>query len=227
MIDAATVHSIYLQTFWKLSKNAHAALAATHASAWFWEFVKGAGMYPFFFNEMRFWYLLRCCCVLIYFFFDRLSILDLCGESVDSVPAAVCDSTATWLCFPWWEARNEVSGDFWAKKVEFFPCEIAASVCGTVRRRRNRLVFPDIPLWLKHFFLGIAAHRAAWNLNIVTNSLNNTVMRWEGERGRSGYWVVSERLTPLHSVTHKLAASSPNLSRFRAMLCRHGPCVGP
>lgn len=49
-----------------------------------------------------------------------------------------------------------------------------------VRRRRNRLAFPDIPLWLKHFFLGIAAHRAAWNLNIVTNSLNNTVMRWEG-----------------------------------------------
>lgn len=65
------------------------------------------------------------------FFFDRLSILDLCGESVDSVPAAVCESTATWLCFPWWEARNEVSGDFWAKKVEFFPCEIAASVCGS------------------------------------------------------------------------------------------------
>jgi hypothetical protein len=49
-----------------------------------------------------------------------------------------------------------------------------------VRRRRSRLAFPDIPLWLKHFFLGIPAHRAAWNLSIVTNSLNNTVMRWEG-----------------------------------------------
>ena len=68
MIDTVTVQSIYLQTFWKLSENAHAPLAATHASAWLWEFVKGAGMYPIFINEMRFWYLLRCCCVLIYFF---------------------------------------------------------------------------------------------------------------------------------------------------------------
>ncbi len=158
-------------------------MAATHASAWLWEFVKGAGMYPIFINEMRFWYLLRCCCVLIYFFLTGwafwisvASLWTLCLLRFREVTPSRwehCDVTVFSMM------RSKKWG-FWrllGKKWNFSLKNSCFRL--RVRRRRNRLVFPDIPLWLKHFFLGIAAH-AAWNLNIVTNSLNNTVMRWEG-----------------------------------------------
>ena len=187
MIDAATVHSIYLQTFWKLSENAHAPLAATHASTWLWEFVKGAGMYPIFINEMRFWYLLRCCCVLIYFFFWQVehsgSLWRVCGLCACCGLWEHCDVTV----FSMMRSKKWCFWRLLGKKWNFSLKNSCFRL--RVRRRRNRLAFPDISLWLKHFFLGIAAHRAAWNLNIVTNSLNNTVMRWE--RWARPKWLLS------------------------------------
>ena len=131
---------IFLQNDWRcnrsiyLSTNILKIIRKCACAAWLWELVKGAGMYPIFINERRFWYLLCCCCGLIIFFWQvehsgSLWRVCACCGFVRSLRHG--ESTATWLCFPWWEARNEVSEDFWAKKSGIFPCEIVVSVSGS------------------------------------------------------------------------------------------------